>query len=162
LPIRSAAASMTLSPLPHAAAGGRGTNSVAKTEFFNFDSQPNYHYFTWLRESGLVDVGELVRKAFEQVEQNEMWHRGFSPSSVALDNLSTMLQDIFEEHVIRALPEYVDLGEGPSPGESLVSSLVSEAAHNIDFGTVAHALLIDCGKWNPTPPEPESGRGQQN
>jgi hypothetical protein len=134
---------------------------VAKTEFFDFGSQPNYHYFTWLRESGLVNVEELVRRAFEQVEQNEMWQQGFCPSSVALDNLQTMLLDIFNEQVRRILPEYTGAGSAPSTGESLVLSLVSEAAANIEWSTVAHALLIDSGKWNPTPPESESDRSQQ-
>ena len=49
-----------------------------------------------------------------------------------------------------------------SPSKLVVVNAASrEQIESSNIEQVAHALLIDSGKWNPTPPESESDRSQQ-
>jgi hypothetical protein len=130
---------------------------MATIQFFNFGNGPTYHYFAWLRESGLVDVKDIVRTACAAVEGDRWDGIGECPSIVARDKLATMLRGILEEKLGEALPGCASVTEPPRIGDvdaslqSLFRPFVREAAGRIDFDKVAVALLIDAGKWDPDP-----------
>jgi hypothetical protein len=127
-------------------------------QFFNFGNGPTYHYFAWLQKNK-EDTAGLIRKAFDQVEKDDWFKMGECPSVVARDRLADLLEELFDLQIAEVFTEYVSFYDGPGIGdvddsaESLALPLFMEAARSISFTIVAHALLIDAGKWNPDPIE---------
>jgi hypothetical protein len=120
-------------------------------QFFNFGSNETYLFFEWVRRHR--DVATLVAKAMSQVEGDEWYEMDADVCYVARDKLHELLREILEDS-LGDNPEE-PLLEATEPHEQLTNPLLMGAARRIDLGTVAHALLLDAGKWSPdiSPPD---------
>ena len=127
-------------------------------QFFNFGSQETFHFFKWVTESGCLKTDELIAKAMQQVEGDEMFEMGVSVSDVARDKLAELLEEALDDVKMDALDDI----EGPEIGcvwndpASLWKPLLTLAFYQIDCRAVAEALLIRAGKWAPDKELPEA------
>jgi hypothetical protein len=124
-------------------------------KFFNFHNDQTYHCFAWVRAGGLGDVKALIARAYERVEKNDWYKMDLDVCMVARDELADLVRDGIEEATIL-------IDDGPGIGdvsdqsaESLTEPLLRDALFSISFKTVAEALLLAEGKWNPDPNLPD-------
>ena len=123
--------------------------------FFEFGSPETLHFYKWVTESGLVNVGAMIDKAFVEAlrdgpadEDNEPFDEGDDFHYEYQCALADLLEDLLHETV----PE-VAFGGGPCIGEiwdapeSLWVPILACGISEIDFQVVAEALLICAEKW---------------
>jgi hypothetical protein len=134
-------------------------------QFFNFGNSETYLFFEWVRRHH--DVATLVAKAMSQVEGDEWYEMDLDVCYVACDRLQELLREILqdtlgddpEEPLLRGGELHQQLAppqlREAARNHQLAHPLLMEAARRIDLGTVAHALLLDAGKWSPdiSPPD---------
>jgi hypothetical protein len=127
--------------------------------FYNFHNNETYHFFVWLTESGTVDLSKLIRQAFDAVEGDPWYEMGDDISRVQLGGI---LQNLLEEYMIdfdadldEAAIEDLWKDDSPSNTRCLFLPIFSLALSRIDYLSVAEAILIQHGKWNPEKHLPE-------
>ena len=137
-------------------------------EFFYFCSPESYHFFQWIRLSSRVDVNQLVKTAFDKVEQNDWYQMGMDVSQAARQELGELLEEQYQDfqaewaaaHFLPA-PEELELAEMGEAGDTLDGlflPLINKSVHSarMDFETVAEAILRSLGKWAPDKERPEA------
>jgi hypothetical protein len=129
--------------------------------WFNFGNNETYHYFTWVTESGQIDVQKLLADAYTEVQTDTEHFADEDICIVARDVLAGLLQDRLEEISSNELGcdlgpfAGVGIGEVWNTDQSLWLPLARLALQQIDCHTVAEALLRQAGKWHPSKELPE-------
>jgi hypothetical protein len=126
-------------------------------QFFNFENNQTYHFFVWLSESGYIDTERLITKAWEAVKDNESFKKGADGFSVAKNILAGELAEILVRLTADLGATHYHIGEVEcgTPLEMLSRPLLAHAMYEIQFFSVAEALLIQAGKRAPGETVPE-------
>jgi hypothetical protein len=132
---------------------------------FNFWNAQTYHFYQWVAEGGSVNVGDLVRRALDGVEHDDLCDIGMDVSTCTRSVLAGLLQDLLQEtlvndaqgpglHValLESIPEIGQVDDSPF---ALWGPILAYALRDINFETVAQVLLLRDGKWAPDREQPE-------
>lgn len=132
-------------------------------KFFNFWNAETYHFVQWVINTPEVDLGAMIKKAFEDAEHNDTFEVSGDVSSAVAEELSKALADTaadkFHDHV-GMMPEYLSIINFESPedyhaDQALFGGLLANALDNVSFEAAAEAILIHAGKWAPDTDLPE-------
>src|SRR5260370_22777302 len=107
-------------------------------------------FFTWLTECG-PDPEALIAKAFnEAIEGGPLVAADyFPPLHKLIDLLDQYLDAAQQDAITEIRPKFADPSKLPGRKDEFVLRLLSIAVERIEVETVARALLIQYGKWNP-------------
>ncbi len=133
-------------------------------EFFNFVNQETFHFFQWICKSVPSGPEALIADAFKRADEpGEMEFPGEDVCYAVRDRLAEILEKILDDvaSTLDIDDELLEIGtvwtdeQGRPVGKALWQPILALAFGQIDCRTVAEALLIRHGKWNPSQEPPE-------